>query len=473
MKSIKPAGQPARIAGQPDANRRRSAQAQQVHDREKPSRTPASLSAEKLARIERRKARNRAASLAMLVMLIMLVTVVAIILVMRQTRPRPRFLFIQTGEVVHQVASTGLIVRDEQVFTAPDDGTIKPLASEGSRVAKGQKLAMVIRSGKEDDLADLQKIERDIIDLQNELMNHGKGAGAQAIYDESAASLATVINLVRSDISRGTLANLNAYEASLSVILDQRTARLMKVDFDDARLTSLQQTQQALEQQLGLDSGTLVCEKPGIVSFKLDGLEDDLSILGATALTADDYRRLTKDTPPSAAVGGSVAKGSPVLRIASNLYQVLIFLLPDTDSSTFVINDVHTVNIPADGMTIDNCQVLRSVADGTGTLVVFKTDHKVEWLADRRLVQAELTVSRTSGLKVPLTSLIDLDTDSGQASLMIVTGGFTQICKVDVLDSDRESAIVQAIETERNKPVASSILVVNPESIEAGEFIGN
>ena len=480
MKRMQPGDQPLRANRHAEPINRQTADRQrqtadrqrQTADRQRPM-VAAQASGERLARIERRKARSRAASLAMTVMLIMLVTVVAIILVMRQTKPRPRFLFIQEGEIIHQVAATGLIFRDEQVFTAPAGGTIKPLAGEGSRVGKGQKLAMIIPQGQEDELASLQKIERDIIDLQNELMNDGKGAGARAIYDESAASLTTVINLVRSDLSRGTLANLDAYEASLSVILDQRTAMLMKVDFDDSRLTSLQQSRDALEDQLGIDSGTLVCEKPGIVSFKLDGLEDELNILSASTLTAEEYRTRVESAQPPKPVNAAVSKDGPVLRIASNLYQVLVFYLPDTQPAQFVINDLHQVNIPADGVVIENCQVLRSVADGTGTLVVFKTDRKVEWLAERRLVQAEIPVSRQAGLKVPLTSLVDLDEASNQASLMIVDGGYTRMCRVDILDTDRESAIVKAIETESFKPVVSSILVVNPASIGAGEFIGN
>ncbi len=435
-------------------------------------RTPRT-SEERLAQIERRKGRSRAASLAILVMLIMLVTFVAIILVMKQSKPRPRFVFLQQGELAHNIDSVGLVARDETVFTAPADGMLKPLTTEGSRVAKSQKLALIIPEGKEEDLKNLQKCENDMIDLQNELMSHGKGAGAKAIYDESAASLAAVINLVRSDASKGSLANLKAYEASLSVIMEQRTSKLMNIDFEDSRLVELKQTQKTLEQSLGLDAGTLICQKPGLVSFKLDGLEGVLTLDAAASITADDYRKYVRESNAVLTVSQKVAKDSPVLRIASNLYQYLVFLLPDTSPACFVVDQFYSVHVPNDGITIENCRVIRSEASGADALVVFRTDRKVEWLSDRRLIQAELTLSSTVGLKVPLTSLIDYDEKAGQSSIMIVINGYTRVCKVAVKDHDRESAIIEPIETETYKPSESNILVVNPDSIEAGEFIGN
>ena len=74
---------------------------------------------------------------------------------------------------------------------------------------------------------------------------------------------------------------------------------------------------------------------------------------------------------------------------------------------------------------------------------------------------------------MPLAALIDFDESARSASLMIVDGGFTRICKVEIKDYDRDSAIIQALASETIKPAESTILVVNPASIEVGEFIGN
>lgn len=431
------------------------------------------LPIERLIRIERRKARNRAVTLSILVMAIMLVTVLLIIAVMKQAKPNPSLVFIQEGRLAHTVQSTGLLIRDEQVFTAPTAGLFKTLVTEGSRAAKGQKLAMVIPAGKESQLADLFKCENDIISLQTELMNTGKVPGADAVYDESSASINMVVNLIRSDIARGSLTNMSAYSTTIQVILEQRTARLMDIDFNDSRLDTLEARRESLETSLGLDAGLLICQQPGIVSFHTDGLESVLTPAAVETITVDDYRSHIADSGQKGQSGDQVEKDQPVLRISANLSQYIVFLLPNTDAGLFKPDSLTDITLPDDGLTIQNCRCIRSVASGSDALVVFKTDSKVERLSDRRTISAILPVSVTTGLKVPVSALIDYDSDLSQASLMIISGGYTRRCLVDVIDQDREFAIIKAIETEQYKPAVSTVLVVNPASIEAGEFIGD
>ncbi|HBP38049.1 MAG TPA: hypothetical protein DD640_04790 [Clostridiales bacterium] len=430
-------------------------------------------SLERLARIERRKARNRAFFLAFFVMATMFVTIILIISIMRQAKPNPRFMFIQEGELVHTVQSKGLILRDELTLSAPASGLLKPMATEGSRAAKGEKLALIIPADKEDQLRELQKCEKDIVDLQIELMNKGKGAGAQAIFDESAGSLETIVNLVRADISRGTLANLSIYAASISVVLEQRSEKLATIDFNDSRFDALEMTRKSLEDALGLSVGTLKSTQSGIISFKLDGLESILSLDRCHTLTADEYRSYIEYQAPPVGDIRTVTQDQPVIRILSGLNQCLVFLLPDTSASLYKVNDTISVAVPADGLVISNCRVLRSETAGSDALVVVRTDRQVERLSDRRTVIAELTVATTKGLKVPTASLIEYDAATKQAGLMLVIEGKTRFCQVKVIDQDREYAIIKAIPSEKYQPAVSSVLVVNPESIEAGELIGN
>lgn len=435
--------------------------------------TDSNLPVEKLIRIERRKARNRAVSLSIFVMAIMLITMLLILSVMQKARPNPRFIFIQEGTITHTIEGTVLIIRDEVSFEAPSDGLLKPLAAEGNRAARGQKLAFVIPADRESQLAELQKCENDIVSLQTELMNAGKGAGAQAIFDESASSLSPIINLIRTDISKGTLANMSGYATSVAVILEQRTNKLMTIDFRDARLDALKTKKSTLEKTLGLDSGTLICQRPGIVSFRLDGLENILRPAMADTLTYDEYRHYIQASNWSNLATGLVSKNQAVLRISSSLSQHLVFLLPDAAASSFPIGESRQVMIPGDALTIENCQVVRSEDTDGGALVVFRTDRRIERLSDMRTFRGELSVASTTGLKIPVSALIDYDTDLGEAGLIIVSGGYTRSCRVKVIDKDREFAIIQAIDTEAFRPVVSTILVVNPDSIEAGDFIGN
>ena len=427
-------------------------------------------------RIERRKARSRVILFSILVMAIMLVMSVLILVVMQKAKPRPQFLFIQNGTLTHYVKSQSLIIRDETVLNAPVDGLLKPLSGEGARVARGQKVALVIPAGLESQLGELSKCEQDIVDLQNELMNQGKGAGARAIFNESGVALSSIINLVRADMAEGSLANLPTYSSSMSVIMAQRSGKLATVDFHDARLDQLIAQRTGLEQSLGLASGTLYSDHPGIVSFNLDGFETELGSTAVDTLTVSQYRDDVRKVAAQTPAAQTVKSGQPVLRVTSGLEQYMAMYLEGIKPEALSAERFYSILVPADGTEIDSCKLVRTVGDDNGSLAIFRADRKVEWFADRRTFDAELAVSATTGMKIPRVALIDFKPDQKSADLLLVNGGYTKQVTVDVIDYDREYAIIAAQDTgnpDDLKPTVSTVIVANPESIAAGEFIGD
>lgn len=466
-------GQPAARQDLRAAGRRQS-QRPNRQPGARPNRRPVDP-VERLLRIERRKARSRAIFLSVLVLFIMLVMAVLILVVMRKTKPSPQFLFIQKGKLTHYAQGTALILRDDSVAVAPAAGLVKPLVTEGMRVSRGQKLALVIPSGLERQLDELEKCEQDIVDLQLELMNQGKGSGARAIYNESAVALSSIVNLVRADVMNQTLQNLPTYEAAMTVIMEQRSGKLAAIDFHDARLDQLLAQKQGLEQSMSLASGTLTSGQPGIVSFHLDGLEEALTTDHVESLTYQEYQDALQKAQTFKTATMEVGSGDLVLRVTSSLEQYLAFYLDGVRPDQLPADRLYTVHVPAEGIEVVNCRLVRSEGQGQGSFAVFRTDRRVEWFSDRRSFAAELAVSESEGMRIPRVSLIDFDTNGRTASILMVTGGYTRLVPVEVVDFDREYAIIAASPgagDEDLKPSLSSVIVANPESIGVGEFIG-
>ena len=143
------------------------------------------------------------------------------------------------------------------------------------------------------------------------------------------------------------------------------------------------------------------------------------------------------------------------------------------NATSFEVGKSYDVNLPKDGIKIENCVVLRSEQQDKNTFLVLKTDRKVEWLADRRSIDAVLTYRKSAGMKVPYSALFELDEDTAEGSIMLVAGGYTRNSRVKIVDRNAEFAIIEAVEDQQYKPEVSAVLVLNPTAIEAGEFIGN
>ncbi len=426
----------------------------------------------KLHAVEKRKARSRSVTMTVFVLLIMIFTVFIILRIMKQTAPKPQFMFIQKGVLEHTVGATGLLLRDEVLMRAMADGTVKPLIEEGSRVSYGQNIAIIIDKGAETSLTELKNCEQQISDLQRELINKGKGPGARVIYDETDKDIAELVNLVRKDSSNGVLSNMNSYETSISVLLERRNTRLLSIDFNDSRLTQLKIQKSNIEKDLGILTGTIKSKTSGIVSYHIDGLEEAYQVKDIQAFTPEQYKDFIHTSKPYVTTGESINKNDPIVRITSGIYQYIAFLLPDTQLSAFPVGSTHTLKMPLDGMTIKNCQVIKSISDGSDLFIIFQTDRQLDRFSDRRTIQADITTSSSEGMKIPFSSIIGFNEAQMTGEIMIVSKGYTRIAKIHIIDFNRNDAIIAGVKDEKYAPAVNGYLVENPASIKEGENIG-
>jgi len=428
--------------------------------------------AEKLKAVEKRKARSRSISMIFFTLIIMLLTVVLIMNVMRSTAPKPQFMFIPEGSIEHTITSTALIVRNENTLKAPVDGVIKPVIQEGNRVAFGETIAVIFDSKSDEALAALRNCEQQIASLQIELINQGKGQGAKVIYDEADREIAYLIDLVRKDSMQKRAANIDAYKASINVIMDRRDVKLLSVEFNDSRLNELKQQKVELEKQLGIVAGTLKAKSPGMVSYYIDGLEEILTPDNLADISIEQYKEFIKNTRVNHTAGMQTYKNEPILRVTSGIYQYIIVLIPSEHKNFFQRDTFHELQVPMMGTKITSCRVVDIIEGNEEIAVVFKSERQLERFSDMRHFEAQIVVEKTTGMRVPFSSVTEFNEKEMTGNIFLVDGGYIRKTEVEVVDYNREYAIVKASSNSELIPKINDYLVKNPESVREGDSIG-
>ena len=329
---------------------------------------------------------------------------------------KPNLEFVTNGSIEHTIGSRAIIVRNESVIASDHGGDFVTQAAEGSRVAAGQSIAMVVPDDMQTVVENLRSTQSQISDVQQELIANGLAEGADVIYSDIDQSLNPIINMLRIDSIEGNLSELSSYSSSISVLLNQRELELADLDFDDERLRTLRSDERGYESQLQNRASVINATEPGIISFKLDGLETVLNyevLLNADAVTIRDYIDnaagvITSDL--------TVEAGDNVARIASNQDQYIACFLNESDapSAAFEVGSQHTIIVGSEGLSIGKCIVQRIQPTSNGNyLVVFSTTRYVEDLLDVRSVDIEVVITETRGLRVPVSSLVNADYDRG------------------------------------------------------------
>ncbi len=386
---------------------------------------------------------------------------------------KPNLEFVTNGNIEHTIGSRAVIVRNENVVMSDHGGDFVTQAAEGSRVAAGQNIAMVVPSDMQSVVDNLRNTQSQISDVQQELIAQGASEGAEVIYSDIDQSLSPIINMLRLDSIDGNLSELSSYASSISVLLNQREIELEDLDFEDERLRVLRSDERGYESQLESRASVVNAPEPGIVSFKLDGLETVLTyevLLNADAGTIGDYINSAVGVINSDFV---VEAGDAVARIASNEQQYIACFLNESDapSSAFEVGTQHTVIVGSEGLSIGKCIVERLTPTSNGNyLVVFSTTRYVEDLLDVRSADIEVVITETRGLRVPVTSLVNPDYSRGVASIYINDQGFCVETGVLIEDYDREFAIIKPM-GDGTVPNLQTVYITNPSSVSPGDQV--
>ena len=322
---------------------------------------------------------------------------------------KPNFSFVTTGTVEHTIGARALVVRDEEVITATSSGELVTQITEGSRVAKGQELAIVVPDEMKSVVTDLRNVQSQISDVQQEIILTGDVAEADIIYRNYNKNLSAILDSVRYDSMGGNLTNMSSYGASISVILDEREDEMSKIDFDDERISVLRSDEAVYEAQVEKYASRISAHRPGIVSFRLDGNEELLDYDTFLTMSASEIKGYINNSVGAITSDLSVEQDAPACRIAQNESQYLTVYLSFNDAAVtdFAVGTVHDINVRTEGISIDNCKVVRCESDSSGMLITFETSRYVEDLLDLRTVDIEIVITETNGMRVSVSSLVN------------------------------------------------------------------
>jgi len=324
---------------------------------------------------------------------------------------KPQSSFITEGSIEHTIGAKALVIREEEAIISNSGGELVTSVTEGSRVAASQNLAMVVPEDNKNTVNDLRNVQSQISDVQQELIADGNVGEAKKVYDSFNENLGPIIDSIRSDASTGKLQSLATYSSSLSVLLDERETALSEIDFNDERLRMLRSDEAKYQSALQKNSAVITASKPGIVSFRLDGQEGTLDFDLVASADKNEIKRMINSSVGAISAKFNIKAEENVCRIVQNDKQQLAVFLnrKDAAATDFAVGTKHDINISAEGIVIQNAEVVRCENGEDGMLIVFETTRYVEDLLDMRTVDIEIVITRSSGLRVSTASLVDAE----------------------------------------------------------------
>lgn len=327
-----------------------------------------------------------------------------------------------------------VIIRDENVITAESAARVEYLAAENSLAESGDQVAYVYTAGYSENL--LKKLE----ETRTKIQDYHKTVILKDIKDTDLERLDTIVDMMAQQFK--DLVNRRARGSLLTVSRQLATAMVNRQEYlrsnkrDDTKLTKLYDEENTRMSSIQSWRKIERAGETGVVSFYMDGFEDDLNADTVSALSISDIKTVLAGRK----ITRSKAKTTPVYRLV-NQNRWYVALVTDSASWNPVVGQPYYVQFEGFEDLSYNASVTSVQKEGSTSVAILEISDPIGSMIYQRTGRARLSAT-ISGLSIETGALYE---QNGQMGVWLydVEGG--TFVPVDVLSSDGKTALIQPL----------------------------
>ena len=333
---------------------------------------------------------------------------------------------VESGVLTQEESATGYIIRDETVVKGENyKNGITPILSEGERAAKGETIFRY--SGKNEDEIK-SKIEEIDLKLQEAMQKEKKGLptdikNIEKQIDEKTKTLKTMTDIqsiaeIKKEIS-------NSIIKKAQIIGEQSPS--------GSYIKQLTNQRAELEKELNEGSEYMKAPKSGVVSYRVDGLENILSPEDFSSLTQETLENLGLKT------GKIISTSSEEGKVINNFECYIATILNSSNAKDADVGDKIKITLSSGNECTGIIEYI-SKQENDNILLVIKLDTLTDELLQYRKISFNITWWSVAGLKVPNSSIIE-DSD-GLKYVVRQKSGYSNKVLVKVLKKNEKFSLI-------------------------------
>ena len=328
-----------------------------------------------------------------------------------------------------------VLIRDERVLESDATARVEYIAPENSLVASGDIVANLYTTGYSESLLNnLETTRSNIQTYHKQLLAN--------IVDGELNRLDQVVDMMALEfknlITHRTVGNLQTVTSQLETAMVKRQEYLRHNKRGDNKLTKLYEEENARLTSIQSWRKVSNAEADGVVSFYLDGYENDLTPAALGSLTIPDVRTVL--------AGGDLAntrdtKQNGIYRIVDQEHWYAAVLIEGNNWTPMVGQDNYYMMMEGYDDLVFSAAVTSVQKDSGVTLAVFEITDPIGPLIYKRTGKAQFRIN-LQGLAVRTEALYN---DNGQMGVWVydVPGG--TFVPVEVLSTNGSLSMIQPL----------------------------
>ena len=346
---------------------------------------------------------------------------------------------VEEGKLYQEETAIGYVIRNEKVVKGQNyKNGIEPIKNEGEKAANNENIFRYYSTNEE---ALKQKIAELDTKIQEVMTNDSSLPNSEMKLFENQ------IDEKIADISKEKdTTKLAEYKKEIDNLVTQKAKIAGESSPQGSYLRQLIEERRQYESQLNSGAEYVKAPMSGIVSYRVDGLEEVLTPDNFGALSKEYLEKLDLKT------GKMVSANDECGKVIDNFECYIATITSSEDAKNAKVGDKikirlsNNVEIPAEITNIIN-------EDDGDILIILKVNEQIEELTNYRKITFDLIWWSQSGLKVPTQAIVNID---GLDYVVRNRAGYLSKILLRVKRKGEKYSIVESYKTEELKELGFS-----------------
>ncbi|MCL2852737.1 MAG: hypothetical protein FWE20_06865 [Defluviitaleaceae bacterium] len=308
------------------------------------------------------------------------------------------------GNVAAPAVFTGVIIRDETVYTAERDGVLEFHADHLERVRPGQAVAAVSEESYVAGIhASIEELDRQILEMQ---ARRGEISAFSTDVARMNEQLQAAVDSHLPRLTNSSFDELYNMAENARRMVGIRNQMLLTEDRGSVR--GMVDEREHAVQRLDGSVMSVSVQRGGILSYIVDGLENILTIENMRSLEPEQTRQSVDHTTLHRL--REVSAGDEIFKVVnSNIWYIAVYM-PFEAVSEWQANDLRRVYMQSGESFREMDTYVEHISHGeTSSFVVLRVTRFLSDFMDRRAISFRLTSSLSDSLKIPAHVVTTMD----------------------------------------------------------------
>lgn len=346
---------------------------------------------------------------------------------------------VENGTLYLEETTEGYIIRDETVVQGENyKNGMEQIVGEGEKAAKNQSIFRYYSNNEENLKTKIEELDTKIQEAMSNDSN--------TIYSSDVKLLEEQIDEKVEDISQTSdVSKISEYKKEITELITKKAKMVGELSPSGSYIKDLIEERSKYESELNSGSEYVKAPISGVVSYKVDGLEDVLTTTDLSIYSKEYLENLNLKT------GKAIATSEESGKIIDNFSCYIAVILTSEKAKEAKENDSVTIQL-SNGEEM-SAKITYIKQEDNDVLIILQVDKLADELINYRKISFNLVWWSYSGLKVPNQAIKEKD---GLQYVVRSRAGYLDKLLIKVLRQNENYAIVTTYTTDELKELGYS-----------------